>query len=50
MGGARSKESRLLRSLKKREKGIGGKGKLTNSIIDRLENYYRTVNQMQDSP
>ena len=29
-----------LRSLKKREKGIGGKGKLTNSIIDRLQNYY----------
>ena len=29
-----------LRNLKKREKGLGGKGKLTNNIIDRLQNYY----------
>ena len=26
--------------MKKREKGLGGKGKLTNNIIDRLQNYY----------
>ena len=30
-----------LRNLKKNVKGLGGKkGKLTNSIIDRLQNYY----------
>ena len=29
-----------LRALKKNIKGIGGKGKLTNSIIDKLQNYY----------
>ena len=29
-----------LRNLKKKVKGLGGKGKLTNSIIDRLQNYY----------
>ena len=29
-----------LRNLKKQEKGIGGKGKLTNNMIDRLQNYY----------
>ena len=29
-----------LRNLKKRENGHGGKGKLTNNIIDRLQNYY----------
>ena len=29
-----------LRNLKKREKGLGGKGKLTNNIIDRLQNHY----------
>ena len=26
--------------LKERVKGLGGKGKLTNVIIDRLQNYY----------
>ena len=29
-----------LRKLKKNEKGLGGKGKLTHAIIDRLQNYY----------
>ena len=29
-----------LRNLKKREKGLGGKGKLTNNTIDKLQNYY----------
>ena len=27
-----------LRNLKKQEKGVGGKGKLTNNMIDRLHN------------
>ena len=29
-----------LRNLKKEHKRIGGKGKLTNSAIDKLQNYY----------
>ena len=29
-----------LRKLKKENKGIGGKGKLTNALIDKLQNYY----------
>ena len=29
-----------LRKLKKETKGLGGKGKLTNAMIDRLQNYY----------
>lgn len=29
-----------LRNLKKRNKGFGGRGKLTNATIDRLQNYY----------
>ena len=29
-----------LRNLKKNVKGLGGKGKLTNAVIDRLQNYY----------
>ena len=29
-----------LGDIKKRTKGLGGKGKLTDSIIDRLQNYY----------
>ena len=29
-----------LRKLKKSEKGLGRKGKLTHAIIDRLQNYY----------
>ena len=29
-----------LRNLKKKEKGLGGKGKLTDRIIDKLQNYY----------
>ena len=29
-----------LRNLKKKVKGLGGKGKLTNATIDRLQNYY----------
>ena len=29
-----------LRNLKKKEKGIGRKGKLSNIIIDKLQNYY----------
>ena len=29
-----------LRNLKKNVKGLGGKGKLTNTIIDRFQNYY----------
>ena len=29
-----------MRNLKKTEKNIGGKGKLTDKIIDRLQNYY----------
>ena len=27
-------------NLKKKEKGLGGKGKLTNAIINKLQNYY----------
>ena len=26
--------------MKKKEKGLAGKGKLTNAIIDKLQNYY----------
>ena len=29
-----------MRNLNKQEKGISGKGKLTNNMIDRLQNYY----------
>jgi len=29
-----------LRNLKKKEKGLGGRGKLTDATIDRLQNYY----------
>ena len=29
-----------LRKLKKENKGIGGKGKLTDALIDKLQNYY----------
>ena len=29
-----------MRSLKKRENGLGGRGKLTDATIDRLQNYY----------
>ena len=29
-----------LRNLKKKEKGLGGRGKLTNNTIDTLQNYY----------
>ena len=29
-----------LRNLKKKEKGLGGKGKLANNMIDRLQNFY----------
>ena len=29
-----------LRNLKKKEKGLGGKGKLTDAIIDRLQNFF----------
>ena len=29
-----------LRNLKKKEKGLGGRGKLTNNTIDRLQKYY----------
>ena len=29
-----------LRNLKKKEKGLGGKSKLTDRIIDKLQNYY----------
>ena len=29
-----------IRSLKKREKGLGGRGKLTDATTDRLQNYY----------
>ena len=29
-----------LRNLKKNVKGLGGRGRLTNNIIDKLQNYY----------
>ena len=29
-----------LRKLKKEKKGLGGKGKLTDSMIDKMQNYY----------
>ena len=29
-----------IRTLKKKEKGLGGRGKLTDSTVDRLQNYY----------
>ena len=30
----------ILQNLKKKEKRLGGKGKLTDRIIDKLQNYY----------
>ena len=33
-----------LRKLKKEKKGLGGKGKLTDNMIDKLQNYYGIAN------
>ena len=30
----------LITELKRKEKGLGGKGKLTDRIIEKLQNYY----------
>ena len=34
-----------LRKLKKREKGLGGRGRLTDAMIDRLQNYFGVSRQ-----
>ena len=40
IGHVQKRVGNRLRKLKTRVKGLGGKGKLTNAIIDRLQNYY----------
>ena len=40
IGHVQKRVGKRLRDLKKKVKGLGGKGKLTNAIIDRLQNYY----------
>lgn len=40
VGHVQKRVGTALRNLKKANKGIGGKGKLTNTIIDKLQNYY----------
>ena len=42
-----------LRNYKKNVKGLSGKGKLTNAMIDRLQNYYwiairQNINDLQN--
>ena len=40
VGHVQKRVGSALRKLKKTTKGLGGKGKLTNAMIDRLQNYY----------
>ena len=40
VGHVQKKVGTALRKLKREKKGMGGKGKLTNSMMDRLQNYY----------
>ena len=40
VGHVQKRVGTALRKLKKETKGLGGKGKLTNAMIDRLQNYY----------
>lgn len=40
IGHVQKRVGNRIRKLKERVKGLGGKGKLTNVIIDRLQNYY----------
>ena len=40
VGHVQKRVGTALRKLKKETKGIGGKGKLTDSLIDKLQNYY----------
>ena len=40
VGHVQKRVGTALRKLKKDNKGIGGKGKLTDSLIDKLQNYY----------
>ena len=40
VGHVQKRVGTALRNLKKENKGIGGKGKLTDSLIDKLQNYY----------
>ena len=40
VGHVQKRVGNRLRKLKKRVHGLGGKGKLTEAIIDRLQNYY----------
>ena len=39
VGHVQKRVGTALRKLKKENKGIGGKGKLTDSLIDKLQNY-----------
>ena len=41
VGHVQKRVGTALRKLKKEKKGMGGKGKLTDRMIDRLQNYYR---------
>ena len=40
MGHVQKRMGTALRKLKKDVKGLGGKGKLTKALIDKLQNYY----------
>ena len=40
VGHVQKRVGTALRKLKKENKGIGGKGKLTDAMIDKLQNYY----------
>ena len=40
VGHVQKRVGTAVRKLKKENKGIGGKGKLTDSLIDKLQNYY----------
>ena len=40
VGHVQKRVGTALRKLKKENKGIGGKGKLTDATIDKLQNYY----------
>jgi hypothetical protein len=40
VGHVQKRVGNRLRNLKKNVKGLGGRGKLTNNLIDRLQNYY----------
>jgi hypothetical protein len=40
VGHVQKRVGTALRKLKKEDKGLGGKGKLTDTLIDQLQNYY----------